>query len=115
MTTEVAVRSHDQDGVTVLELEGEITSVTSAALQQRILPLIGRSRTTLIDLTKVPYISSAGLRTLLLVHRQAVREQTRTILVGLSDEVRFVMSSTGFLGFFDVRDKASCDPEALRE
>ncbi|MEU5305839.1 STAS domain-containing protein [Streptomyces noursei] len=115
MTTEVAVRSHDQDGVTVVELEGEITSVTSAALQERILPLIGRSRTTLIDLSKVPYISSAGLRTLLLVHRQALREQTRAILVGLSGEVRFVMSSTGFLGFFDIRDKAACDPGALRE
>ncbi|MFD4138608.1 MULTISPECIES: STAS domain-containing protein [unclassified Streptomyces] len=112
MTAEVAVRSHDQDGVTFVELEGEITSVTSAALQGRILPLIGRSRTTLIDLTGVPYISSAGLRTLLLVHRQALREESRTILVGLSEEVRFVMSSTGFLGFFDIRDKASFEPGA---
>ncbi len=115
MTPEVQVRTYDRDDVTVLELEGEITSVTSAALQSRILPLIGRGRTTLLDLSKVPYISSAGLRTLLLVHRQAQREGTSTVLVGLSDEVRFVMSSTGFLGFFDVRDKAACDLGAVRE
>lgn len=90
-----------------MELDGEITSVTSAELQKRILPLIGHSSATVIDLTRVPYISSAGLRTLLLVHRRALREATSTILVGLSEEVRFVMSSTGFLNFFDVRESAS--------
>jgi anti-sigma B factor antagonist len=110
----VEVRSRDQDGVTVVELEGEITSVSSAELQQRILPLIGGSGTTVIDLGKVPYISSAGLRTLLLVHRQAVRGHTATILVGLCEEVRFVMDSTGFLNFFDVRDSAASAIEAVR-
>ncbi|MGF1425307.1 STAS domain-containing protein [Kitasatospora sp. LaBMicrA B282] len=103
----VEVRSRDHGGVTVVELEGEITSVSSAELQQRILPLIGGTGTTVIDLAKVPYISSAGLRTLLLVHRQALRRQTETVLVGLCDEVRFVMSATGFLEFFDVRESAA--------
>lgn len=111
----VEVRSREQDGVTVVELDGEITSVTSAELQQRILPLIGRSSTTVIDLTQVPYISSAGLRTLLLVHRRALREATSTILVGLSEEVRFVMSSTGFLNFFDIRESTSSVLGAVRE
>ncbi|MEU2828850.1 STAS domain-containing protein [Streptomyces lavendulae] len=115
MTAEVVVRSYEQDGATVVALEGEITSVTSAALQQRILPLIGRSRTTLIDLTRVPYISSAGLRTLLLVHRRALRADSRTVLVGLTDEVRFVMSSTGFLGFFDIRDTSPLEPGGVGE
>ncbi|MEU2737306.1 STAS domain-containing protein [Streptomyces sp. NPDC007095] len=112
MTAEVQVHSHDVDGAMVVELTGEITSVTSAALQERILPLVGSDRTTVIDLTHVPYISSAGLRTLLLVHRQALRRQGTTVLVGLSEEVRFVMSSTGFLDFFDIRDKASLEPGA---
>ncbi|MFJ5974649.1 STAS domain-containing protein [Streptomyces sp. NPDC093060] len=112
MTAEVQVHSHDVNGATVVELKGEITSVTSAALQERILPLVGRAGTTVIDLTQVPYISSAGLRTLLLVHRQALREHSATVLVGLSEEVRFVMSSTGFLDFFDIRDKASLEPGA---
>ncbi|WP_372404662.1 STAS domain-containing protein [Streptomyces luteireticuli] len=103
----VAVRSIDRDGVTLVELEGEITSATSAALQQRILPLVGHGRTTIIDLSRVPYISSAGLRTLLLVHRQSLRKGCGVILTGLSEEVRFVMASTGFLKLFDVR---GCSP-----
>jgi anti-sigma B factor antagonist len=111
----VSVRSREQDGVTVVELEGEITSVTSAELQGAILPLIGRTATTVIDLSGVPYISSAGLRTLLLVHRQALRRQTATVLVGLVEEVRFVMASTGFLDFFDVRESASAVLGPARE
>ncbi|MEU7164128.1 STAS domain-containing protein [Streptomyces morookaense] len=105
----VAVRSIDRDGVTLVELEGEITSATSAALQQRILPLVGHGRTTtIIDLSRVPYISSAGLRTLLLVHRQALRESCGVVLTGLSEEVRFVMAATGFLELFDIRNSAPC-------
>jgi anti-sigma B factor antagonist len=112
----VDVRAHERDGVTVVALAGEITSVTSAELQQRILPLIGGTGTTLIDLTKVPYISSAGLRTLLLVHRRALREKTRIALVGLSEEVRFVMAATGFLDFFEIRGETSeAAAEAVRE
>ncbi|MGW2255014.1 STAS domain-containing protein [Kitasatospora sp. NPDC001660] len=111
----VEVRSREQDGVTVVELEGEITSVTSAELQRRILPLIDGAGTTVIDLGRVPYISSAGLRTLLLVHRRAARSKTATVLVGLSEEVRFVMSSTGFLDFFDVRESTAAVLGGVRE
>jgi anti-sigma B factor antagonist len=105
----VRVSSRLVNGVTLVELEGEINSVTSTALQDRIMPLVADNGRVLIDLSAVPYISSAGLRTLLLVHRRALSAQSRITLVGLSDEVRFVMSATGFLDFFVIGDNAATE------
>jgi anti-sigma B factor antagonist len=52
-------------------------------------------------------MSSAGLRTLLVLQRKAaektIEEQNiQIILVGLSEEIRDTMAITGFLDFFTV-------------
>ncbi|MBF9070762.1 STAS domain-containing protein [Streptacidiphilus fuscans] len=96
--------------VLTITLEGEINSITSARLQSQLLPYVSEGAKLLIDLTEVSYISSAGLRTLLIVHRQAQQRDAAITLVGLSDEVRFVMSATGFLDFFTI----GADPVAER-
>ena len=86
---------------TVVELTGEINSSTSVGLLDDLLPLIGNGRALVVDLHAVDYVSSAGLRTLLVVYREAQRGGTSVRLAGLSDEIRFVMSVTGFLDFFE--------------
>ncbi|WP_449064136.1 STAS domain-containing protein [Planomonospora algeriensis] len=95
--------SHSVTGnTTVVRLEGEITSLTSTALQEQLLPLIRERSVLLLDFGAVPYISSAGLRTLLLVHRRGQEAETRIVLLGLAEELMFVMSATGFLDFFEI-------------
>ncbi|MFI9153588.1 STAS domain-containing protein [Streptomyces sp. NPDC053367] len=100
----VKLTSRMEGSACVVALEGEINSTTSGGLQAQLLPFIGHSSSVLIDLTGVSYISSAGLRTLLIVHRRAQQLEARVTLVGLSEEVRFVMSATGFLDFFDIAE-----------
>jgi anti-sigma B factor antagonist len=51
-------------------------------------------------MSKVPYMSSAGLRTLLSLYRQTTKEEGKLVLVGLSEELVDTMSVTGFLDFF---------------
>ncbi|MEZ0067891.1 anti-sigma B factor antagonist [Streptacidiphilus sp. MAP12-20] len=88
---------------TVAELSGEIDSATSTGLLDQLLPLLGeaKGKSLVIDLGKVEYVSSAGLRTLLVVYREAQRASATVRLTGLSEELRFVMSVTGFLDFFE--------------
>ncbi len=49
----------------------------------------------------VSYISSAGLRALLMLYRQMAANDGRVALVGLPESIRDVMTVTGFLEFFD--------------
>lgn len=87
---------------TVIAISGELDAAASADLRDRLIALIPPSSRVRLDLSGLTYISSAGLRTLLLVYRHALDEGSAVQLAGLRDEVRFVMSATGFLALFDV-------------
>ena len=52
----------------------------------------------------VSYISSAGLRALLMLYRQMTANDGRVVLAGLTENIKDVMMVTGFLEFFDDYD-----------
>jgi anti-sigma B factor antagonist len=87
-------------GVTVVELAGRIDSETTPEIQEQIVPLVGPKGKILLDMTQVSYISSFGLRMLLITYRQVSSNQGQLALVGLSERIRDVMSLTGSLRFF---------------
>ncbi|HZR52757.1 MAG TPA: STAS domain-containing protein [Streptosporangiaceae bacterium] len=92
-------------GTTVIAITGELDSSSSTPLRDRLMALIPDSGQVRLDLSGLTYISSAGLRTLLLVYRRATSRGTQVTLTGIQDEVWFVMSATGFLNLFDVEGK----------
>jgi anti-anti-sigma factor len=88
--------------VTMITLDGSLDSGTSGGVQADLERLVPASGTTVLDFAKMTYMSSAGLRVLLLAHRRAQTSGARIVLAGLQPDVREVMSATGFLSFFDV-------------
>ena len=68
----------------------------------------------ILDLSKVDYMSSAGLRVLLLLYRQVASQKGQIILVGLSPSILDTMSVTGFLKFFMVMDEIEAAMTALQ-
>src|ERR1700722_565674 len=100
MTSQVDLREAADE--TVIAISGELDAAASAGLRDRLISLIPGSSMIRLDLAGLTYISSAGLRTLLLVYRQAQSEGSTVRLVGIRDEVRFVMSATGFLPLFGI-------------
>jgi anti-sigma B factor antagonist len=86
--------------VTVVELIGSMDSVTASDVEDQVLPLVEASSKILLDMSRVTYLSSAGLRTLLLLYRRIREHVGQIALAGLTEEVRDVMSITGFLDFF---------------
>ena len=87
----------------VIALEGAIDGRTAPEAQAAITPILGEFAVVILDLTQVNYMSSAGLRVLLLIHRQLAAKKGRAILVGLSDGIAETMRVTGFLQFFETR------------
>ena len=92
------------DGIDIAAISGEIDGKTAPDVQEKILPLVKPDSKLLIDMTGVPYMSSAGLRMLLSTYRQVTSQNARLVLTGLSDEIRDTMSMTGFLHHFVVCD-----------
>lgn len=100
---------HTDGDSTVITLDGSLDSGTAAGVQADLEELVPDAGTAVLDLRKMTYMSSAGLRVLLLAHRRAQQGGARIVLTGLAPDVREVMSATGFLDFFEVEEAATAD------
>jgi len=108
------ITKRDIDSITVISLVGSLDSRSAPTVQESILPSLPEDGRVLLDLSGVTFVSSAGLRTMLLIYRQAQCVDTTVALVGLSDQLREVLSATGFLGFFVVSDSLHGGLSGLR-
>ncbi len=108
----INIRNIDQ--VTVVEMTGELDSTTAPAVQNQILPLAQENRRIVLDMSGTLYMSSAGLRILLLLYRQISSGSGRIALAGLSDEIKDTMNITGFLNFFKIYDDVALAADALK-
>jgi anti-sigma B factor antagonist len=97
--TGLSVETSAIGGVTVLAVHGEVDAATAPFLQEHVLNAANAGR-LLLDLSHVSFMSSAGLRVLLLLHRSIAARGGRVLLVGLADTLRETMGATGFLRFF---------------
>ena len=99
--------------VAVVEIHGDIDTNTAPEAQGLILPVLEGNPKLLLDVTDVEYMSSAGLRVMLLLYRRVASQGGKIVLVGLSEEIRDTMDVTGFLGFFTTCDTIAEGVEAL--
>lgn len=99
--------------ISVVRLVGEIDAASAAIVQQKVMPMSVPGFKIILEMSKVAYMSSAGLRMLLSVYRQISGNEGRIVLVGLSDELTDTMSMTGFLGYFTVCDSLDAGLQAI--
>ncbi len=102
-----------EDGFQLVTLVGEVDANTAPKIHQMIIPLAEPGAKILLDMTDVPYMSSAGLRLLLFLYRQTTANEAKLVLVGLSEELIDTMSVTGFLEFFTICDTLDAGKAAL--
>ena len=88
------------DHVTIVKLSGDLDSVSAPEAQARIVPLAQPDCRLILDMSEVGYMSSAGLRMMLVMSRSVAGQGGRVVLVGLSEDLEDTMAVTGFLDFF---------------
>jgi anti-anti-sigma factor len=87
----------------VIVPRGRIDSVSSGELERFVVArLDAGTRRVVIDLAGVDYISSAGLRVLLLAAKRLKPPQGVLVLCGLGPSVRAVLELAGFMSLFAV-------------
>jgi len=89
--------------VLVIAPVGRVDSVSSAELERVVVSRIDAGgRRLVLDLTGVEYISSAGLRVLLMAAKRLKAPPAALVLCGLGPSVRTVLELAGFLPLFTV-------------
>jgi stage II sporulation protein AA (anti-sigma F factor antagonist) len=93
------------DGIVAVAPAGRIDTTTAPALEQHLIGLMAAGqRRIVVDFSGVDYISSAGLRVMLLLARRVQDAGGRLGLCGMGDAVRQVFQLAGFLPLFVVLD-----------
>ena len=90
-------------GAFVIAPVGRVDSVSSNELEKVVLSRIdGGERLLVLDMAGVEYISSAGLRVLLMAAKRLKEPPAALVLCGIGPGVRTVLELAGFLPLFAV-------------
>jgi len=90
------------NGVVVLSLNGRVDASNAATLEQKILALIAAGEKRLvIDCAQLQYMSSAGLR-VLLVAAKRLSSDGKLGIAALSNSIRDVFDIAGFSSIFQI-------------
>jgi len=104
------LETSEENGIGTARLEGSLDGKTAPEMREQLKPFLAAHDKLILDLTKVDYLSSAGLRLLLLLYRELTARKGKLVLLGVSEDIRTVMSHTGFLNFFTL---ATSQAEAI--
>lgn len=86
----------------LIRVDGQVDSKSSSELRDYLNAQVQGSNPVALELSKVPFMSSAGLRTLLILCRQTQALKIPLALVGLQDQIIDTMKITGFYQHFNV-------------
>jgi anti-anti-sigma factor len=107
------IREERAADVLIVAPTGRLDTTTSTDLEKHLLGrLDANERRLVVDLTGIEYVSSAGLRVLLLVAKRLRTTSGDLVLCGLGPAVRQVFELAGFLSLF--RLEASRDQALAR-
>lgn len=96
------ITSHSyNDDIIILEVTGAIDGSSAPQLRTAITTACATEKNLLLDMSQVHFMSSAGLRVMLLLHRQLQQSDARVILVGMLEPIYDAMEATGFLKYFE--------------
>ena len=85
----------DENGMLTIAVEGSIDTLTASDFETKVLKALEGAKKLVLDFAKVDYVSSAGLRTILLLNEK-MDEQDGMLIKNINEEVRDVFEMTGF-------------------
>lgn len=88
-------------GTETLALIGRLDTVTAPELEAEISTILPTAESLVLDMEKLEYISSAGLRVILKAQK-ALTQKAGLKLINVSDDVREVFEITGFSDFLTI-------------
>jgi anti-anti-sigma factor len=98
---------------TTLKIVGRVDSSVAKALEQKVLDVASRDGGIVVDLSGMHYVSSAGLRSFIILAKQARAKNQIIALAGMSDEVAEIFEISGLLELFKIYDSVEAAVAAL--
>ncbi|MFO7820001.1 MAG: STAS domain-containing protein [Halanaerobacter sp.] len=95
--------------IKIISLIGDLDGSSASKVRENLISHINRDSKLVFDMSQCEYISSVGLRVLLIVSKKLKSKGSKGVLAGLVEEVKNVMEITGFdhmLSSYETIDEA---------
>lgn len=100
-------------GATIVRIVGRVDSSVSKVLEQRVQELIARDEHLVVDLAEMTYVSSAGLRSFIVLAKHAKAKQKAIALAAMQDEVCEIFEVSGLIELFIIHGSVDAAVAAL--
>ena len=105
-----------QGDVLVVSLEGALNSMNAAQVEAEMQRRLDQgTNQVLFDLGALGYISSAGLRVVLIAAKRLKQSAGRLVLCGMHDQIREAFEISGFLNILNVAETRASALERFNE
>ena len=115
-TPALKVEQYWNGGILVVSVEGRVNSLNSPDFQHKLEAALNKeSKSVILDCEQLSYISSAGLRVILITAKDLRRRESKFAACSLAQDVRAIFSMTGFDRVVAVHDSLSNAVESLQD
>jgi len=88
-------KKHENEKITLV-LDGRLDTTTAPQLQDVLIPAFDEAKEVVLDFANLAYVSSAGLRVLLMGQKTAKAKSASMMVCNVSEEIMEVFEMTGF-------------------
>ncbi len=92
----MTIKVERDDDIKIISLDGQLDVASSDNTRDGVISLLD-GKPTIISLAKVSYVSSSGLRALLMIAKTAKSKKINMVYAAAIDEVIDVFEMTGFI------------------
>lgn len=96
MGKDMEIEEKREEEKLILKVTGRLDSATAPEMEEALSEMPENTGELLLDFSELEYISSAGLRVLLNMHKKMEKAEGRMTVTGVNEEVREVFVITGF-------------------
>jgi anti-anti-sigma factor len=94
------VKATREGNAVVAQAAGRLDSNSATNFEEGLMKIVDSESSIILDMSELSYVSSAGLRVLLMAAKKCKATGRRLALCGLLPEVRMVFEVSGFLALF---------------
>jgi len=91
------ISSEFNENEAILHIDGRLDTVTAPDLDKYILSIPGDIKSVILDLEKLEYISSAGLRSILVIYKRMHFFKGTFKVININERIKFAFEISGLL------------------
>lgn len=99
----MTINKTQESGIITLALAGRLDASTAPQLQDCLVPAFDEADEVILEFSKLTYVSSAGLRVLLVGLKTATAKNAEFVLTGVSEEIMEILDMTGFSDMLTIK------------